>query len=120
MTEQEIPKNFSISGLLKRIVSYETHHNSTTGPSGRPLLDMRVFTRLEILTDNGEIIPVQFGSYVGNELVNQRITYTCESEVTTGDASTRSGVRMSVIEQRLFPQDNNLPEYLASNCVYQG
>lgn len=122
-TVQKIPKNLSITGYLTRIVSYEIHHDSTTGPSGHTLIDSRITTKLEILANDGKIIPVDFCAYVGSELINHKITYIVNGEVTTGDVSTVVGVRharQEVITQKLLPQDENLPKYLVSNCVYQG
>lgn len=123
MTEQEIPKEFSVKGLLKKIVGYETNNNSTTGPSGHSVCQTVTTTRLEILSDDGKTLSIHFQSYVGYELINQRVTYTADNEVTTGDVSTAVGVRFArqdVTRQKLIPDDNNLPKYLASNCVYQG
>jgi len=123
MAEKEIPKEFSVKGLLKRIVGYETRYNSTTGPSGHSLIDTRITTKLEILADDGKIIPLDFCAYVGSELINKKVTYIADCEVTTCDVSTMVGVRQArqeVITQKLIPQEENLPKYLASNCVYQG
>ncbi len=123
MTEQEIPKECVIKGLLKKIVGYETQHNSTTGPSGHSVCQTTITTRLEILTDEGKILPIHFQSYVGYELVNKRITYVAVGEVTTGDVSTAVGVRpvrQDVMRTKLIPDDENLPKYVAVNCVYQG
>lgn len=122
MEEQEIPENFSISGLLKRIVSYKTHHNSTTVPSGHPLMDTGITTNLEILADDGKTIPINFYAYVGSELINQKVTYITSGAVTTGDVSTAAGVnaQQKVTIQSLIPEDYSLPTYLVSNCVYRG
>ncbi len=117
MTEQEIPEKFSVTGLLKRIISYETYHNSTTGPSGHSLKDTRITTKLEILTDRGKTIPIDFRAYIGSELVNQRVTYVAEGKVITGDVKTAVGTRparQETITQKLLAQNENLPKYLAS------
>jgi len=78
---------------------------------------------LEILTDDGKTLPIHFQSYVGYELVSKRVTYTTDGEATNADVSTAVGVRharQDVTRQKLMPNDENLPKYLAVNCVYQG
>jgi hypothetical protein len=123
MTEQEIPKEFSVKGLLKKIVGYDAHSNSTSGPSEHSVCQTIISTRLEILTDDGKTLPIHFQSYVGYELVSKRVTYIADNEVTNADVSTAVGVRhakQDVTRQKLIPDDDNLPKYLASNCVYQG
>lgn len=127
---EEKPKEFSVRGLLKKIVGYETHHNSTTGPSGHPVCQTTIITQLELLTDGGKTLPINFQSYVGCELLDKRVTYTADTEVTNGE--TKSLVtdefnrqvirhaRQDVTRQKLIPDDQRLPKYLAVNCTYVG
>lgn len=123
MAEQEIPNMLNVRGLLKRIVGYETRHNSTTGPSGHPVCQTTITTQLELLADGGKTLPINFQSYVGCELVNKRVTYITDTEITNGNVTTTVGdrpARQDVTRQKLVPDDENLPKYLAVSCIYIG
>jgi len=119
MAEQEIPREFSVRGLLKKIV-FKTTSVVLTKDSGHPVVIRKDTSTLQIITDSGETIPVDFMGNVGYELNGKRVAYSSKQEVKTAAVE---GIfpnvpvigNYRIVTQMLIPEDRDLPHYIVNS-----
>lgn len=100
-------------GLLK-IIKYRTDYEQEVGADGSSIVDVDTITTLEILSDNHEPLPIEFHTYVGWELNNQRVFY---SEKRVGNLNVTDVYQVA---QMLLPIEQSLPSYSTCYTKRQG
>ena len=119
-------------GLIIKIHSYETSHRVTLGPE-KWIHDTYTVTTLEMLVDQDDVTPdlrervkIEFGSYVGSEVLKTHAKYTKIVEPKTGHfpISQNGSVKQITVIQELVPLPNTLcresfPSYKATNLRYE-
>ncbi len=103
-------------GLVKRIIGYENRHNFTASVA-QYSTETTTTTNLELMLEGGEILPISFNSFVGYEMVGEKVTYRQTTEKVDGQLGGRQATQDTVI-QELLPENQNLPNYRAVDVKF--